>query len=260
MNSYPVYFPKIHIVPCVKCGCFSDRAVLRSLDDKTRHTSISINTLTTFLQADIIHIFFTEPTELDSPPLIGSSSSSPIGSHPGTPLGLPAGSHPGTPLGSPPGSHPGTPLGSPPGSHPGTPIGSRPGTPTTKVDVNVDVDYEIKLIMTDWRESLNVHRAFELDYLNSYTDDISETFHDFRFWGDGVGEGCKTKAGYCKVEINLSTTFIDRNYPDPFLGHIFQDRPGDKRLSLLALDYNIRRQALQHQRDRQRGSTSAHAR
>ncbi|KAJ3830184.1 hypothetical protein F5880DRAFT_1501744 [Lentinula raphanica] len=209
--------------------------------------SLQINTLTTFLQADIIHIFFTE-TEPDSPPSIGSSSSSPIGSHPGTPLG------------TPPGSHPGTPLGSPPGSHPGTPIGSRPGTPTTKVDVNVDVDYEIKLIMTDWRKSRNVHRAFELDYLNSYTDDISETFHDFRFWGDGVGEGCKTKAGCCRVEINLSTTFIDRNYPDPFLGHIYQDRPGDKRLSLLALDYNIRRQALQHQRDRQRGSTSAHAR
>ncbi|KAJ3776092.1 hypothetical protein FB446DRAFT_337312 [Lentinula raphanica] len=148
--------------------------------------------------------------------------------------------------------------GTPTGSHPSPPLGSRPGTPTTTVDVDVDVDYETRRSMSEWRERLEVHEEFELNYVNSYTDDISENEHDFRFWGDGVGALCKTKAGGCRVELNRKRSTLD---PSNIMGHIlYQDPLGERTLPLLSLPYSIREQALQHQRDRQRGSTSAHAR
>ncbi|KAJ3830185.1 hypothetical protein F5880DRAFT_1606874 [Lentinula raphanica] len=110
-----------------------------------------------------------------------------------------------------------------PGSRPGTPgtgsrSGSHPGTPVPTVEVDVDVDYEIHIIVKKWRESLMKHGNFRLNYLKSYTDDISENLHDFWFWGDGVGEMCRTQEDFCTFEFTPVEAREDPEEPDLSLG------------------------------------------
>ncbi|KAJ3776090.1 hypothetical protein FB446DRAFT_337234 [Lentinula raphanica] len=175
---------------------------------------------------------------------------------------------PGFPLpkvDSRPGSRPGTPTGSrsgtPTGSRPDTPTGSHPGTPVPAVEVDVDVDYEIHIIVKKWRESLMKHGNFRLNYLKSYTDDISENLHDFWFWGDGVGEMCRTQEDFCTFEFTPVEARKDPEEPDLSLGSFTRtSSPFNIWFEKLTIDYSVRDEVLKHREQKLAGSTSAHAR
>ncbi|KAJ3734255.1 hypothetical protein DFJ43DRAFT_154136 [Lentinula guzmanii] len=86
------------------------------------------------------------------------------------------------------------------------------------------INDEVQLVLKEWREVQHINAKFIVSYQNRYDTEIESNGHDFRFWGAGVGELCRTEVDDCTVRYNpVDGRIVDPEDSESSMAFVFKD-------------------------------------